>query len=246
MSLAVVMGLNQRGKSIICEIGSVGDVPLHTITETRLSSLRRPGAPRDCVSSEATEGSDPSDELLLARSVSGDAEALTLLFGRYAKLVRYIGRRILHDDAEADDLVQDLFVFLGRKCSIFDSSKSSGASWIVQMAYQRAIERRRWLVTRQFYKHEELQSAARNLVAIPTTEDDYSPEAVFGRNGLEKVLCALTEDQRETLRLFFFEGYTLSEISVKLGQTLGNVRNHYYRALDKLRKQMFGRKVRNI
>jgi RNA polymerase sigma-70 factor (ECF subfamily) len=216
------------------------------ITETRVSSLRGSGAAKSCVSSEATNKAQPSDEFLLSHSVSGDTEALALLVDRYAKLVRHIGRRILHDDAEADDLVQDLFLFLERKCVIFDSSKASAGSWIIHMAYQRAIERRRWLVTRHFYKHEELQSAARNLVAIPTTENDYSPEAVFGRNGLEKVLCALSEDQRETLRLFFFEGYTLSEISVKLGQTLGNVRNHYYRALDKLRKQMFGRKVRNI
>jgi RNA polymerase sigma-70 factor (ECF subfamily) len=187
-----------------------------------------------------------SVETLVTRTAQGDRQALGCLFGRYARIVRSIACRILRDSAEAEDLVQDLFLFLQQKCEIFDSAKSSAGSWIIHMAYQRAIERRRWLVTRQFYKHEELQSAARNLVAIPTTENDYSPDTVFGRNGLEKVLCALTEDQRETLRLFFFDGYTLSEISVKLGQTLGNVRNHYYRALDKLRKQMFGRKVRDI
>ena len=78
----------------------------------------------------------------------------------------------------------------------------------------------------------------------PTVEHDYSAEAVFGRNGLAKVMAALSEGQRETLRLHFFDGYTLAEISVKLGEPLGNVRHHYYRGLDKLRKQMSGRKVR--
>jgi len=82
------------------------------------------------------------------------------------------------------------------------------------------------------------------VVGNPTVENDYSAEVVFGRNGLQKVLTALSEDQRETLRLHFFEGYTLAEISEKLGQPLGNVRHHYYRGLDGLRKQMFGRKVR--
>lgn len=114
------------------------------------------------------------------------------------------------------------------------------------MAYQRAIERRRRLTTRHYYRREDLQSSASQLVGSPTTEHDYSLEAVFGRNGLEKLLAALSEDQRETLRLFFFEGYTLAEISAKIGQPLGNVRNHYYRGLDKLRKQMFGDKVRGI
>lgn len=82
------------------------------------------------------------------------------------------------------------------------------------------------------------------MVGNPTTENDYSPEAVFGRNGLEKVLASLSGDQLETLRLHFFEGYTLNEISAKLGQPLGNIRHHYYRGLDRLRRQMFGRKAR--
>ena len=83
------------------------------------------------------------------------------------------------------------------------------------------------------------------MVGAATTEDDYSAEAVFGRNGLEAVFVTLSEDQRETLRLHFFEGHTLAEISAKLGQPLGNVRHHYYRALDKLRKQMFASNVRS-
>lgn len=195
--------------------------------------------------SAAAELRQVSDEYLLSRLRAGDAEALALLFGRYAKIVRHIGRRILRDDSEAEDLVQDLFLFLERKCAVFDSAKGSGGSWIIQMTYHRAIERRRRLVTRHFYKCQELQSAAGWLVAIPTTEDDYSPEAVFGRNGLMKVFAALSEDQRETLRLYFFEGYTLAEISGKLMQPLGNVRNHYYRALTKLRKQMFVSDVRS-
>ena len=81
------------------------------------------------------------------------------------------------------------------------------------------------------------------MVGNATIENDYSAEAVFGRNGLEKVLDSLSADQRETLRLHFFEGYTLAEISAKLNQPVGNVRHHYYRGLDRLRKQMFGRKL---
>ena len=189
-------------------------------------------------------GAEIADEGLLTCIASGDLEALGLLFQRYERIVRSIATRILRNSAEADDLVQDLFLFVQRKCSIFDSSKSSAGSWIVQMAYQRSIERRRYLTTRHFYTCAEIQSNVSHVVGNPTVENDYSAEAVFGRNGLQKVLAALSDDQRETLRLHFFEGYTLAEISAKLGQPLGNVRHHYYRGLDGLRKQMFGRKVR--
>ena len=183
------------------------------------------------------------DEILLTHIATGDQEALGFLFERYERVVRAVAARILRDRTEAEDLVQDLFLFLQRKSAIFDISKCSARSWIVQMTYHRAIERRRYLATRQFYSHTEIENTASHVVGNPTAENDYSAEAVFGRNGLNKVLESLTADQRETLRLHFFDGYTLLEISQKLGQPLGNVRHHYYRGLDKLRKQMFGNNV---
>lgn len=186
----------------------------------------------------AVATADISDESLLRQIGIGDRDALTMLFERYARLTRSVAVRILKDTAEAEDLVQDLFVFIQRKCGIFDSSKSTARSWIVQMAYHRSIDRRRYLKSRQFYA-QPIQSSSAQVVGKPTTESDYSAEAVFGRNGLEKIVNALSVDQRETLRLHFFEGYTLLEISRKLGQPLGNVRHHYYRALDKLREEMF-------
>jgi RNA polymerase sigma-70 factor (ECF subfamily) len=182
----------------------------------------------------------------MGRVTKGDQNALGCLFQRYGRLLQSIAMRILRDRAEAEDLVQDLFLFIHRKCSIFDNSKSSARSWIVQMAYHRAIERRRYLTTRQFYSRGEILSRAVDLVGTATTENDYSAETVFGRNGLEQVMEALSEDQRETLRLHFFEGYTLAEIGKILRQPHGNVRNHYYRGLAQLRKQMSGSSVRVV
>ena len=180
-----------------------------------------------------------SDEFLLSQICTGDPEALSTLFQRYARLIRSVALRILGDAAEAEDLGQDLFLFIQRKCGIFDSSKSTARSWIVQMTYHRALDRRRYLKSREFYAQPYFQAHSAQVVGKPTTESDYSAEAVFGRNGLEKIVNSLSADQRETLRLYFFDGYSLAEVSEKLGQPLGNVRHHYYRALDRLRKEMF-------
>ncbi len=235
------MGLNQRGKPIIFRRRE----DMESLAIARLSALRLSREGHAGAALEAAKKALFSDENLLPRIAAGDGEALSLLFERYASLARHIGRRILRDEGEAEDLVQDLFLFIQRKCAVFDPSKSSARSWIVQMAYQRAIERRRYLATRQFYALEEVQKCVGRLVGVPTGEDDYSLQAVFGRNGLSKALEALSEDQRETLRLYFFEGYTLAEISSKLGQPLGNVRHHYYRGLDRLRKHVFRSNVRS-
>lgn len=185
----------------------------------------------------------PTDEQLLQRIPNGDQEALALLFQRYSQVVHHIGTRILRDSAEAEDLAQDIFLFIQRKCAIFDRTKSTARSWIIQMTYHRAFERRRYLTARRFYSQTGIETRAGQVVASPTSECDYSAEAVFGRNGLCTVLRSLSQDQRETLRLHFFEGCTFAEISQRMGQTLGNVRNHYYRGLDKLRQQMIKNSV---
>jgi RNA polymerase sigma-70 factor, ECF subfamily len=217
---------------------------LSSFTTARFPTLRLTGSRSGQAVNTELPVVAPTDEELLARIPNGDHEALACLFERYSRVVRRVAARILGDDSEAEDLVQDLFLFVHRKSAIFDGSKSSARSWIIQMAYHRAIERRRYLTTRQFYARTEIESNTDHMVGTPTAESDYSEEAVFGRNGLGEVLKSLSEDQRETLRLHFFDGYTLAEISEKLGQPHGNVRHHYYRAIDKLRRHIFGSKVR--
>jgi RNA polymerase sigma-70 factor (ECF subfamily) len=183
-----------------------------------------------------------SDEVVMARVGDGDKEALACLFHRYARLVRAVGFKILRDDSEADDLLQDLFLFIHQKSKVFDSSKSSARSWIVQMAYHRAIDRRRYLDSRHFYTQVDLEDVENELSGPGMRAGRYetSIEEVLGRVGLRKVFRALSDNQRQTLGLHLLDGYTFEEIAVKLDQSLGNVKNHYFRGLEKLRKQIFG------
>jgi len=56
---------------------------------------------------------------------------------------------------------------------------------------------------------------------------------------LQRLFDELSEEQRQTLQLFFFEGMTFQEIAEKLHETLGNVRHYYYRGIGKLRGSVF-------
>jgi RNA polymerase sigma-70 factor (ECF subfamily) len=155
--------------------------------------------------------------------------------------VRAVGYKILRDDSEADDLLQDVFLFIHQKSTVFDSSKSSARSWIVQMAYQRAIDRRRYLDSRHFYTQVDLEDVGNELSGPGTRAERYetSIEEVLGRIGLRRVFGVLSEIQRQTLGLHLLDGYTFEEIAVKLGESRGNVKHHYFRGLEKLRKQIF-------
>ena len=105
----------------------------------------------------------PSDEDLLSRICQNDNDALATLFRRFATLVRGVAYRVLKNAAEADDLLQDVFLLVHRLCRTFDSSKGSARFWILQMTYRRAISRRRYLTSRHFYTHVDLDHAVSQL-----------------------------------------------------------------------------------
>jgi RNA polymerase sigma-70 factor, ECF subfamily len=200
---------------------------------TRTERSTSPVAPAHCDTKEE------NDESLIALIGTGDREALSKLFMRFAVSIRTVGRRILRNDADADDLVQEVFLYINRKWDLFDRTKSSGRSWIFQIAYTQALLRRRRINSFS----ARVSGIADNLHeveprAFSGADYDQTVEGLFGRDGWQRVQEALTEDQRETLRLFFFEGYTFAEIAEKLGQSFFNVRHHYYRGLEKLRKNL--------
>jgi RNA polymerase sigma-70 factor (ECF subfamily) len=113
------------------------------------------------------------------------------------------------------------------------------------MTYHRAIDRRRYLQSRHFYTHVEMDGTfdVPDPKSCGREENDWSFENMVGSTTIERLLDTLTEDQSNTLRLHFYEGYTFAEIATKLDQSFGNVRNHYYRGLDRLRKQLFPGKL---
>jgi RNA polymerase sigma-70 factor (ECF subfamily) len=180
-----------------------------------------------------------SDECLLSLVHHNNRDALSQLFHRYASHVRAIGRRILRDGSEAEDVVQEVFLYIHTKSATFDSSKGTARSWIFQIAYTQALLRRRMLNHHGRYSQciaDSLRAA--ESAAKLNADCERAVEGIVRGDDLRKILKSLSEDQRETLRLHFFEGYTFAEIAEKLGQSYANVRNHHYRGLERLRKHL--------
>jgi RNA polymerase sigma-70 factor, ECF subfamily len=199
-----------------------------------------------CSSANLSCCSHTSDEVLLSLVCEGDGDALSLLFRRYARVIRGVAYKVLKDTSEADELLQDVFLLVHRLCGSFDSSRGSGRFWILQMTYRRAISRRRYLASRHFYTHLDLDQAANQMVEPEGRSggpESAMNESLDRREALQSCFTGLSESQRQTLHLFFYEGYTFEEIASRLGQTVGNARNHYYRGLEKLRKRISAGKL---
>jgi RNA polymerase sigma-70 factor (ECF subfamily) len=142
-------------------------------------------------------------------------------------------------------LLQDIFLLIPRLCGTFDGSRGSARFWILQMTHRRALCRRRYLTTRHFYSRVDLDDVADGLRDPQFSLGRFSGsfEEMFGTERVQQVIAALSENQRQTLRLCFVEGYTFDEIAKKLGQSRANVKHYYFRGLDKLRKELLGSKL---
>jgi RNA polymerase sigma-70 factor (ECF subfamily) len=181
-----------------------------------------------------------SDESLLSKICAGDRNALGTIFQRYYRVAISIGRRILRDDAEAEDLVQDFFIYIHRKSGVYKISKGPASSWIIQTIYYQALQRRAQLAGRKHRLTSAANIGGQVVSSSPVVmEYDQSLEGLIGRAKLREIVDCLTEDQLEALRLHFFEGHTLSEIATARGQSVGNVRHHFYRGIEKLRSRVF-------
>jgi RNA polymerase sigma-70 factor, ECF subfamily len=184
----------------------------------------------------------PTDEEAMARLQGNDTSALEILFDRYAGLVFRIARGVVRDKGEAEDVVQEAFFHLYKKCSLFDKSKGSVKTWILQVALHRALDRKEHLARRGFYLGTDLGSLDDTLLG--GTDLDREIGSKLNRVRLQKAFKELPDVQRVTLELFYFEGLDLREISERLNEPLGNTRHHFYRGLERLRKSAFVQKLR--
>jgi RNA polymerase sigma-70 factor (ECF subfamily) len=191
--------------------------------------------------------SEVSDESLMEQIRDGAKEAVGVLFRRHARSVRNAAYRILRNEAEAEDLVQEVFLFIFRKAALYDPTHWAARSWIIHVTYHRAFDRRRYLNSRRFYSNQELDDTAFRLAdlreELPFHEQ--SVEGVLGKPLMARFTARLTPEQQETIRLYFFEGYALKEIAQLTGRSLFNVRSHYYRGLERMRKFVLPEKLRS-
>jgi RNA polymerase sigma-70 factor, ECF subfamily len=186
---------------------------------------------------DATLHSSESDEALMALVCLEDQDALASLFKRYARVVWTIANRVLRDESEAEDVLQEVFLRVHGKCKTFEASKGPLRPWILQVAYREALCRRRYLSSRHFYAKLDMDEAIAESQGCLSKATD-AIDLLVGKGGLSNAFQALSENQRQTLCLFFFDGCTLTEIAAKMQQPHGRVKNHYFRGLDRLRREI--------
>jgi RNA polymerase sigma-70 factor (ECF subfamily) len=174
-----------------------------------------------------------ADEQLMVQLQAGVDDALAVLFQRYHRFVFGIVLKIVRDRGEAEDVMQTVFLEIFRSVAQFDPAKGSLKVWLLQYAYHRAINRKQHLSRRSFYSQQSIEELEPFLSAKHTTFGQFAPAELHRL--MQQGLATLDQPQKRVVELASYEGLSMKEIADKTGESLSNVRHHYYRGLQKLR-----------
>ncbi len=180
-------------------------------------------------------GSSDTDRALVARIERRDADALALLYDRYAARVNGLASRILRDTGEAEEIVQEVFLYVWRAAATFDPTRGSVLAWLLVAARSRSIDRLRARRPGGRERLRPLEEAPEP--AAPGNVE----EGVEGREW--SALCRaaigeLPEDQRRALELAYFDGLSQQEIAERTKTPLGTVKTRVRLGLMKLRERI--------
>lgn len=170
-----------------------------------------------------------SDRALLERIQLRDQNAMAGIFDRYSGMAYAVALRVLGDSAQAEDVIQDIFLQVWLNPSAFVPERGSLGAWLAVVTRNRAID-----AIRRRKPSEPVDD-----VVLPAATDIASEvERAATVERVRSVLSRMPLEQRETVELAFFQGLTHSEIAREKGEPLGTVKTRIRAALISLRKAL--------
>ena len=178
---------------------------------------------------------EPSDEQLMEGIQRGDEHSLDLLQRRHHGLLRTIVSRIVSNDHDVDEIVQECLLEVWRRAASYDPAKGQALGWLVTLSRRRAIDRLRrktayWRAQDRF--RVECETASANAMHCGADEEaaqDDTAEVVA------RLIANLPEAQQQAVQLAYFKGMSQRQIAAHTGIPLGTIKTRLELAMRKLR-----------
>ena len=178
-----------------------------------------------------------TDAELISNIVKRDRRAFDLFYERYSQVIFNLCIRILRDEAEAQDAMQEIFVQIWKEAERFDPTRASAKTWLFTIARSRSLDRYRSMKT----VRKRIEEGSEEELQQIASEEDLQHSSIMQKY-VGNALRQLTREQRLVLELSYYEGLTQEEIAERLGEPLGTVKSRIRAALIKLRSFFSGEK----
>ena len=180
-------------------------------------------------------GSAAADQTALERMARGDAESVAELYDRHGRLIYSLALRILRDQGDAEDIVQEVFSQAWRQASRYQASRGNVIAWLLNLTRSRAIDRLR-------SRRSRPESIADETLALDLPDQAAPVDEQLALSGrAERIRSAVGElslMQRVAIELAFYEGLTHAEIAERLELPLGTVKTRIRQGLLKLKDRL--------
>jgi RNA polymerase sigma-70 factor (ECF subfamily) len=172
-----------------------------------------------------------ADRHLVARLAAGDPDALAEVYRQFSGLVFGLARRVLKEQSLAEDVTQEVFVFLWQHPERFDPSRGTLRTWLALLAHRRSVDRLRSEVRRsQAEARAEIDAATAPVAA----EADDVVTAAWLSGRVQEALSKLPAEQRDAVVLAYFGGRTYRQVATELAIPEGTAKSRLRLALGRL------------
>ena len=177
--------------------------------------------------SEKTPGLSGEESLLVEQILSGEKELFRLLIQQYQQKVHAMGMSFFHNEEDAADFTQDVFIRCYRSLASF-RGYSRFSTWLYRIAYNTAIN--------NINRRKEYHSLAED----PLTEEDPEQQLlrIAASQAVRTAVEQLPEKYRICIDLYFFYDCSIKEVEVITGFPENTVKSHVYRAKKLLREKL--------
>ncbi|HEV7889541.1 MAG TPA: sigma-70 family RNA polymerase sigma factor [Pyrinomonadaceae bacterium] len=179
---------------------------------------------------------DAEDAEMLRAVARGDESAFARIYDRYSPILLGLMLRILRSRAEAEDVLQEVFLQVWQRAHSFDAARGRAFTWLVTLARSRAIDRLRSVGSRERAAQRSAEDAPPE--SEPAEWADAAAVRAERADAVREALAELPDEQRQVLVLAYLEGMSQSEIAAAKNQPLGTVKTRTRSALRKLSESL--------
>ena len=178
----------------------------------------------------AVSPTGPTDVSLVARIAVGDDRALQMIYERYSPMVYGLARRVTASTAHAEEITQEVFVYLWQNPDRFDAERGTLRAFLGALAHRRSVDEVR-RNARRTAREDRVGNDAASLESLEIG-DDFERSQTAER--VRAAVSSLPEQQREAVLLAYFGGCTFRQVAERLGIPEGTAKSRLRLGLGKL------------